>query len=410
MAFLKDTKDLFDISLGYLTSKDQFVQSRQVLFRYLHTIKGNSKVLGFGRLGSAIHEVENFVGSLREKSIDDISEEDWQKAKAGIRDGLRTYNKYCNLAESLFKAPNQAKNEIVQKAHVQLVQADYLEPSLLEELKAFVPDEMLTKCHSSTPELKLWIMKSYWQVCGNLKHESFINSQIYVHLRESIQAEMAGQSPADPEFDIYENLCKVKDMFIEAPHWDGLCEKAYKVFSESKFYSLRFASLKTAYNSEYLQFTVLLSYVQEMLFSDRAESKSDDALVISKSNLSKIMSRAHSLVSKDAVWAEELINHISDVSLNRTLIRFEKMINSVCEKLSKRVRYVIEGDEVFVPQASVVKINDAMTHLLRNALDHGIESPSDRKKSNKSGFGTIRVRLQEADSELLLRIQDDGKE
>ncbi len=78
-------------------------------------------------------------------------------------------------------------------------------------------------------------------------------------------------------------------------------------------------------------------------------------------------------------------------------------------KLQKPLSLLVEGQEVSVDKAVLNKIFDPLLHLLRNAIDHGIESPDERIKAGKPTMGTIRVTAAIAPSGVEIRIKDDGR-
>ncbi len=89
--------------------------------------------------------------------------------------------------------------------------------------------------------------------------------------------------------------------------------------------------------------------------------------------------------------------------------RLRRVVRQSAQELDKRVELGLEGAESEMDRALVDRIVAPLEHMLRNAVDHGIESPGDRKKAGKSETGTIKIALNRDGPELVLRIADDGK-
>lgn len=86
------------------------------------------------------------------------------------------------------------------------------------------------------------------------------------------------------------------------------------------------------------------------------------------------------------------------------------MVRDIARQLSKDVHVEISGGEIEVDRRVLEEIKDPITHLIRNAIDHGIELPEVRKKKNKPPFGTIKIVSTEREgSTISISISDDGK-
>lgn len=89
--------------------------------------------------------------------------------------------------------------------------------------------------------------------------------------------------------------------------------------------------------------------------------------------------------------------------------KFNRMVRDLCSKLGKEADLEIEGKDVEVDKTIIEAIGDPLTHLVRNSLDHGIESPEARKSAGKSESGTLRLRAFHASGKVTIEITDDGK-
>jgi two-component system chemotaxis sensor kinase CheA len=89
--------------------------------------------------------------------------------------------------------------------------------------------------------------------------------------------------------------------------------------------------------------------------------------------------------------------------------KFRRVVRDMSKILGKDVRLNLEGEDVELDRNIIEAINDPLTHLVRNAMDHGIETPAERKAAGKPSFGTLRLSAFHKAGHVILEIEDDGK-
>jgi len=92
-------------------------------------------------------------------------------------------------------------------------------------------------------------------------------------------------------------------------------------------------------------------------------------------------------------------------SLSRMLFR---TVRETAKKLEKKVNLIISGEDVYMDRFVWAKITDPLMHILRNAVDHGIETPRRRMAANKPEIATIRLEAEQHSRFVVLRVSDDG--
>ncbi|MGD9688779.1 MAG: chemotaxis protein CheA [Phycisphaerales bacterium] len=95
--------------------------------------------------------------------------------------------------------------------------------------------------------------------------------------------------------------------------------------------------------------------------------------------------------------------------LSRVLTRVPRMVRELASTLGKELDLVIDGAEVEVEPAVAEALADPLVHLIRNAADHGIESPSARRAAGKRPMGVIRIAASIEGMHVVVRISDDGR-
>ncbi len=94
--------------------------------------------------------------------------------------------------------------------------------------------------------------------------------------------------------------------------------------------------------------------------------------------------------------------------VGNVLQRFPRVVRDLCSKLSKRCRLVLEGKEVELDRSILEALGDPLTHLVRNAIDHGIERPDARQAKGKPPEGTLTLQAFHQGGNVKIEIRDDG--
>ncbi|OWT75469.1 MULTISPECIES: chemotaxis protein CheA [unclassified Achromobacter] len=96
------------------------------------------------------------------------------------------------------------------------------------------------------------------------------------------------------------------------------------------------------------------------------------------------------------------------VRIGATFNRFRRVVHDVARTLGKRIELVITGEETELDKTVVEKIGDPLTHLVRNAMDHGIEAADVRVARGKPAHGTIMLDARHESGHIVIEVRDDG--
>jgi two-component system chemotaxis sensor kinase CheA len=94
--------------------------------------------------------------------------------------------------------------------------------------------------------------------------------------------------------------------------------------------------------------------------------------------------------------------------IGTTFDRFRRLVRDLSGKLQKEAELTSEGAETELDKTVIEKLMDSLVHLIRNSLDHGIESPEIRERNGKPRVGRIHLRARHSGGQFQIRIQDDG--
>jgi len=97
------------------------------------------------------------------------------------------------------------------------------------------------------------------------------------------------------------------------------------------------------------------------------------------------------------------------VPIEQVFNRFPRMVRDLAKDLNKEIDFIMEGKDTELDRTVIDEIGDPLVHLLRNALDHGIELPEERIAAGKPGQGTLILSARHEGNNVYIDVQDDGK-
>jgi two-component system chemotaxis sensor kinase CheA len=121
-----------------------------------------------------------------------------------------------------------------------------------------------------------------------------------------------------------------------------------------------------------------------------------------------VASEIHSEADRLHADFQELVMKARMEPLGPTFQRFTRIVRDLGATLGKSVRLLIEGEDVEVDTKIVEHIRDPLTHLVRNALSHGIEAPAERTARGKDARGLICLRAFRETGGIVIEVEDDG--
>jgi two-component system chemotaxis sensor kinase CheA len=150
---------------------------------------------------------------------------------------------------------------------------------------------------------------------------------------------------------------------------------------------------------------------------DRVMSTVSD-MVLARNELARRLRESPTDVPVDGAF-ERLSSIIADMrdAITRTrmqrienlFVGLPRMVRDLCAELGKQVLVDVEGGDVELDREMIEMIRDPLTHIVRNAVDHGIELPADRLKAGKREIGILSVSARQSGNQILIDIHDDGR-
>jgi two-component system chemotaxis sensor kinase CheA len=166
----------------------------------------------------------------------------------------------------------------------------------------------------------------------------------------------------------------------------------------------------------------------------KAAAAVDESIRVSLSRIDRLMNNVGELVILQTVMSqqkdtfasplqqhtvtqmEKIIREVQEISmslrmvpLKQTFQKMQRIVRDTSQAISKDVELIINGDDTELDKTVLEQIGDPLVHLIRNAVDHGIETPDEREKAGKSRTGHVRLSAQHRGSHVVIEIRDDGK-
>ncbi len=149
----------------------------------------------------------------------------------------------------------------------------------------------------------------------------------------------------------------------------------------------------------------LLNLIRELVISESMVTHNPD---LENLNLESFHKDARQLrkITNDV---QDLVMSMRMVPLSKVFFKFNRIVRDMSKSLEKDVTLEIIGEETEVDKNIIEHISDPLMHMLRNSIDHGLETQEERLKSGKPKMGTVRLEAKNAGSEVLIILSDDGK-
>jgi two-component system chemotaxis sensor kinase CheA len=150
---------------------------------------------------------------------------------------------------------------------------------------------------------------------------------------------------------------------------------------------------------------------------DRVMSTVSD-MVLARNELARRLRESTTEVSVDGAFERlsSIIAEMRDAITRTRMQRIEnlfvglpRMVRDLSAELGKQVLVDIEGGDVELDREMIEMIRDPLTHIIRNAVDHGIETPAERLAAGKREIGILSVSARQSGNQILIDIQDDGR-
>ncbi len=422
------------------------------IFRAMHTIKGSSAMFGFEAIASFTHEIETAFDQVREGAAsvtpelitvtlasrdhiasllaiaenggeaDDVlkaqGSEILRRLRALMPAGAATGAALKGAAESRPEPSTDGERRVLYRIHFKPPENIFLrglDPlNLINELAAMGEEEHVVHtdeapgqeqqadlCHSVYDILLL----TPQSVDAIRDVFIFVEEDSELRIEKVYDAGPVGRDKWQPLLEIMRASKDVPSSSLQALVAEGQgSQERVKTDSVAAGTSGQHHDLKTIQSikvpSERLD--KLVNLVGELVTVQARLTQA--AMDLSDPALTQIAEEVESLISelRDNAMSMRM------VPIGTSFARFQRLVRDLSMELGKEIQLVTEGEDTELDKTVIERLGDPLVHMIRNSIDHGIESPDKREAAGKPRKGTIRLSAEHSGTNVNISISDDG--
>jgi len=114
-------------------------------------------------------------------------------------------------------------------------------------------------------------------------------------------------------------------------------------------------------------------------------------------------------ISNDIVSLQRSIMKVRQVEINNILKKFPRLVRDISHKINKEAELNITGERVPIDNSLLDDVEQALVHIVRNAVDHGLENPEERTAAGKFRRGSVNISVVQEESAIYIEVADDGR-
>lgn len=427
-------------------------ESLREIFRAAHTLKGMSSTMGFDHMADLTHHMENLLTDLKEGLVDVAPEiidvlfrcfDRLQSMVEEIEKGQVTYLDNSDLIGLLTDLKAGKKIELGSE------EEKILTPALEEK-----PESKMETAAIEFNEYDLTVLKEvqqtgmqayYIQVlvdegCLMKSVRAFMVFKNLEEIGEIIKSQPPAQDldegKFDQEFSVVlvtredesqirkriDSISEVKAGAVVKIRHDDLTFKVQDELPKEKVQVEDRLGKEQDSSSEIVSEDTLKTHkVRQTVRVDIEKLDSlmnlVGELVINKGRLEQIgaskgmpeLTEAIEQMERISSELQNVVMKVRMVPVEHVFNRFPRMVRDLAKDLGKEVEFIVEGKETELDRTVIDEIGDPLVHLLRNAIDHGIESPQEREKKGKSRKGTVKLAAKHEGNNVFIEVEDDGR-
>tara|TARA_B110001454_G_C12723270_1_gene436144 strand:- start:17774 stop:19567 length:1794 start_codon:yes stop_codon:yes gene_type:complete len=333
-----------------LESNPDDAETMNKIFRLAHNLKGSSKAVGFIELGDFTHEFESFILKVKNGEL---------KASAKVINILLQGNDHIIKTLDLLTENLDARIEPI---------------GLVQEMKMYTEE----------PEVEEPVVQEHVS-----KTKETIESKDLENPLPDLDFDQSRFQETQPEtLEVATQETKLLDTVL-----DVVPEKKTRAASAGTDETLRVSLQKVE---------SLINFVGEMVI---LQSGLKEQAQLSNSTALKRIVQHLNKVSKEI---QETSMSLRMVPIKPVFQKMQRIVRDTSLSLNKDVSFRLIGEDTDIDKTILEKISDPLVHLIRNSVDHGIESAEIRKERKKSETGSVVLKAFHQSGKLVIEVIDDG--
>ena len=434
-----------------LESNPENLELVNEIFRPVHSLKGNSAFFGLLKTKEIAHKMENVLDLIRQGKLAASSDIigallpglDLLKAMLGnTRSGLPETETeddahYREILDRIIKASdtNASQKEVQRQIRDRLLAV----ASLSDSEKNTLADEILTIISTGAGEEKQAAdskdLPAELKKINDILAEPFENKLDDENSEKVIEylQKLRGHSEDGQTIKLIEDAIDEYNTMVNAVGFDSLLRElvldktgelvktgVWKKAAGSKKNTEKQKKKKDVPKSKEPEKTMrvpeksidsFLAYVGELVVVEEMFGYLQKNLAATSSDR-RMVTELRRIIENFSSLSDDLqksIMAIRKVPVRSILQKVPRTIRDIADATGKKVTVRLEGEDTDVDKSHIGTLDSPLTHIVRNAIDHGIELPEERKAAGKNEQGEIVVSVAENSNDIVLTVRDDGK-
>jgi Chemotaxis protein histidine kinase and related kinases len=402
-----------------LAPEDPDTEQMNAIFRAAHSIKGGAGTFGFSVLQETTHLMENLLDDARRGEMPlstdiinlfletkDIMQEQLDAYKSSREPDAASFEYICNALRQLaLEAKGQSvAAPVIANTRLSVVEND-------DEVDADTDADIAGATRITLSRLKAGEPEMLQEELANLATLSDVNKTadslsalidgdvnqddivaVLCFVIEADQITFDTVEPIEPEIIAEEKPAPVPTLVQAAP---ARTERE-KPMRGSESTSIRVAVEKV---DQLINLVGELVITQSML-----AQRSNELDPVQHGDLITSMGQ----LQRNARDLQESVMSIRMMPMEYVFSRFPRLVRDLAGKLGKQVELTLQGSSTELDKSLIERIIDPLTHLVRNSLDHGIESPQTREEAGKPVIGNLTLSAEHQGGNICIEVTDDG--
>lgn len=381
-------------------------------FRSFHTLKGNGATMGYEKFSTLAHKLEDLLDLIRDKKLKinsdimDILFIGCDKLNEGLQLITNDNSESLDYSEVMGKLQQVNPSEQIQEATDTITDKIELSKTEKESIKKLKIDESTIKrLIVEFDETPLKSIKSL-TIIKKLSNENIIRTNPVQKDIPTIPFDKLEIILSSNNFDVVEGVIKQITKI-----------KSYKILNLDESYK--------SHEKEDSKAAIVQQHIDEHnnIQEVKIDIKRLDALMdmvgellIYNMRLENINSEIKSkqleeLMSSISLLTQNIQNEVIEermIPLKSVFGRFPRVVRDLSREENKQIDFQVEGEENKLDRTVIDKLTDPLMHIIRNSIDHGIETPQERLLKGKSEIGVLRLVARREKNHVVIEVIDDG--
>lgn len=368
-SFIIETKEILeklDVDLVEMEKRPDDTELLNGVFRHFHTIKGTSSFLGLDKLTGVTHKGEDILNKLRRGEV---------ILNSTIMDAL--LNAFDKMKSLLFNIEEFQNEDIEVEATIK---------ELTELISTLEAGGSITTTKKTTKKTKKKTSE---------KKSSDVSKEIPEKISEKVLDNDKIVVEENDETEEESELNKLKDQKTDE-------DKTKQEMSKKVENSIRV---------DVERLDELLNIVSELVLGRNrlAQVNSEFALENEGTKFSRDLFDVTKQIDLMTNELQLVVMKTRMIKIGKVFNKFPRLVRDLSREAKKQINIVIKGEETELDKTLIEEINDPLVHLVRNSVDHGIETPERRKELGKDPTGTLILSAEHEGNNIIITIEDDGK-